>query len=208
MTATPFVPASPLCELALSARDGDRSALDRLLGKLYERVPGLVRCQLVRVNAWLDASALEDVVQEVMVAVARRDVPRFDETRGSFATLLAYRIRWCLADHLRRLCRRSETVNVEDEAEVLAAPETCEPEQALSAARAELRLLVLQSEVEDALADQPRARQAVVAHDIEGKRLEDIAQELDAHTSTACRQRQKGLRLLAERLPDVWRQAA
>jgi len=150
-------------------------------------------------------------VQEVVLAVVQKDLPRFAPELGTFATLIRFRVRWCIADALRQACRRSARewlASDESELSEAAAPVIDQPDERMALARAELRLLVLRDEVEAALADVPAARDAVVWHDFDGMRLQDIAAEMSVHTSNACRQRKKGLRLLAERLPAELREAA
>lgn len=214
--ATPLAPAptapfSDLCALAVRAAADEPGAVERLARELYELVPGTLRGVLSRRGFVLDAQAREDVVQEVVWKLVDRDLPRFDATRGTFATLIRYRVRWCLADALRGASRRSENeLFTWEEEELCDAPAPVEerPDERLERAQVELRLLVLRDDVERVLADEPAARRAVVRHDLDGVKLADVAGELQVHTSNACRQRQKGLRLLAERLPAELREAA
>ena len=94
-TAARTTTRPPLDALALAAREGDARAMEQLLGKLTARVRPLVRHKVSLLGAGvLSIDDAEDVVQEVVLAAWRFDVPRFRPELGSFSTFLSRRLAW------------------------------------------------------------------------------------------------------------------
>jgi RNA polymerase sigma-70 factor, ECF subfamily len=93
--------------LVVAARGGDRSALDELLRRHFDRIYGV--CRRLAGN---DADAL-DATQEALLSVVR-GLPGFDG-RAAFSTW-CYRVATnaCL-DELRRRARRPRLIDPEDE---------------------------------------------------------------------------------------------
>ena len=169
--------------LLVAARDGDRTALDRLLRREQPRIYAL--CRRLAGN---DADAL-DATQEALIAIVR-GLPRFDG-RAAFSTW-SYRVATnaCL-DELRRRSRRP--VPVEDDARVErpvagAAPGTAEQvadRLALDQALARLT---------------PEFRAVVVLRDVAGLDYAAIAEALDLPPGTVRSRIARGRAQLAEHL--------
>ena len=155
-------------ELVISAQAGDRSALDALLRRHYNRLFALCR----RLTGH-DADAA-DACQEALLAIVR-GLPRFD-ARSSFGTW-AYRVATNAAlDELRRRRRRPAPGLPENEpARAGGRSPPVDP-----AERTAARL-----DVDTALAAlAPEFRAAVVLRDLCGLSYEEIAETLNVPPGT------------------------
>lgn len=167
--------------LVTAANGGDRSALDRLLERHYDRIYGL--CRRIAGN---DADAL-DATQEALLAVVR-GLPRFDG-RAAFSTW-AYRVATnaCL-DELRRRARRPEPVDPAGSADATPAQPPLDQ-------RVTDRLAI-----DDAVAELPEEfRTAVVLRDVLGLDYAEIAAVLDIPPGTVRSRIARGRRALAASL--------
>ncbi|MCC7070109.1 MAG: RNA polymerase sigma factor [Deltaproteobacteria bacterium] len=191
--------AEPLDELALAARAGDARAMGTLLARVSARVRPLVRHKIALHGAGvLSIDDADDVVQEVVLAAWRFDVPRFRPERGSFATFLSRRLAWHVLDAVRQRARHGH-LSLDDQP--VEAAGDADPETLLASAALETSLQMLVPQLELALADLDDVERYVVQrHDLEGARLSDVASELGRNVSNACRARQRALRQLSKKL--------
>ncbi|MCC7108868.1 MAG: sigma-70 family RNA polymerase sigma factor [Deltaproteobacteria bacterium] len=192
-------PLAALDALAVAARDGDRRALQQLLAQVRARIRPLVRHKVGLLGAGvLSMADVEDVVQEVVLAAWRFDVPRFDPARGSFSTFLSRRLAWHVVDAVRS---RARHVHADIDAPGFEAPSATDAETLLATAALEQSLTLLVPQLELALAElSPDERYVVRRYDLEGARIADVAAELGKNPSKACRARQRALKRLSARL--------
>ncbi|WP_147652934.1 ECF-type sigma factor [Vulcaniibacterium gelatinicum] len=88
-----------ITELLDAARDGDRSALDRVLATLYQELHAMARRQLAGQHGHtLDATAL---VHEAYLKLATRNTARFDD-RAHFFAYAASAMRSVVVDYARQ----------------------------------------------------------------------------------------------------------
>lgn len=88
-----------ITELLDAARDGDRSALDRVLATLYQELHAMARRQLAGQHGHtLDATAL---VHEAYLKLAARHTARFDD-RAHFFAYAASAMRSVVVDYARQ----------------------------------------------------------------------------------------------------------
>lgn len=210
-TLAPSVSQDPVTRLALAAKGGDGKALDALLRALPQRLLGLVLRELKTQGRSLPRHEIDDVVEDLLVAAWRYDLGRFDVKRGSFLSFMRKRVAWRVGDAVRAHGRQRciELPERPEDGHELEAQDAG-PEERLSEGRRELKLLVFPGAVKDTLSrlQDAAAARAVVAYDIEGRALREVADELAVHPSNACRARQRGLRWLAENLAPAFREAA
>jgi RNA polymerase sigma-70 factor, ECF subfamily len=168
--------------LVLRAQAADREAFDAL----YERYVGRVYAICLRMCA--NGAEAERLTQDVFVRVWRRlRTFRGDSAFSSWLHRLAVNV---VLEDARSTHRRVLRVqNVED------------PGALESSASARLYDDDMRMDLERALADLPLgARQAVVLHDIEGYKHEEIAKQLGIAVGTVKAQLHRARRLLRERL--------
>lgn len=180
--AEPLGSADVLDRIAASAAAGSPYSLELLLGLIVDR--SLSAPAISRVVS--DRSAVEEIEQEVLVAVSR-SIHRY---RGDarFTTWLYAVARNVAVSHLRRL-----------------RPSTgLQPDDVLSEAdRRRMSSLVAERDtVRDAIDSlPPNLRQAVVLRDLEGLSYAEIAERLDLEINTVRSRLSRGRALLAVRLP-------
>lgn len=191
--------AASLDDLVLAARAGDTRAMHALLARVTARVRPLVRHKItLRGAGVLSIDDADDVVQEVVLAAWRFDVPRFRPELGSFATFLSRRLAWHVVDAVRQRARHGHA-SLDDQAHEAAGE--ADPETLLATAALESSLQMLVPQLELALADlTDDERYVVQRHDLEGARLTDVAAELGRNVSNACRARQRALKHLSRKL--------
>ncbi len=191
--------AASLDDLVLAARAGDARAMHTLLARVSARVRPLVRHKVSLHGAGvLSLDDTDDVVQEVVLAAWRFDVPRYQPERGSFATFLSRRLAWHVLDAVRQRARHGHASLESHEGEVAGE---ADPETLLASAALETSLQMLVPQLELALADlTDDERYVVQRHDLEGARLTDVAAELGRNVSNACRARQRALKHLSKKL--------
>jgi RNA polymerase sigma factor (sigma-70 family) len=187
--------------LAEAARS-DSDARDALLSELAGLLPRAVSRELGRRGCALSDEDIADVVQDILVEVWLKDLPRFDSALGTFLTFLKRRIAWRVMDAVRGRARCAED-SLEESAEHGFDPEAvgARPDELCESSAFELKLLVFEHAVADALEGDDRAHVAVVEHDLRGRPLREVADTLGVHTSNACRARQRGLARLKAALP-------
>ncbi|NND75228.1 MAG: sigma-70 family RNA polymerase sigma factor [Ilumatobacter sp.] len=182
---------TPLSDEALvaAAQGGDRSALDQLLRRHYDRVYAVCR----RVTG--SASDADDACQEALIKITRA-LPRFDG-RSAFGTW-AYRIATNASlDELRRRKRRPapHTVTEDDQREVV---------DAMAAKRVEA--IEDRLALDDALGELAEDfRAAVVLRDVIDLDYAEIAEILDVPVGTVKSRIARGRSALAAtlRLDDL-----
>lgn len=197
-----------LSSLAVLAQSGCPRARDALLKGLSGWLTKTLFREVGRRGLGLDDADVEDVAQEILLDVWRRDLARYQADKGDFLGFVMARVRWRLTDEVRRRTRHAaaslDELPEEHEPEAAAA----RPDEKLEAHARELTLIVLPSLVERALAGDDAAHRAVKGYDLEERPLRDVALALDVHVSNASRARRRGLSLLARRLPAAVRAAA
>lgn len=166
--------------VALAAAAGSTDALDLLLGAVDEspRTRAPIRRLL------LDADAVDDVVQDVLIAVAER----IDTFRGEarFTTWLHQVARFKAIDHLRRQ---------RDESSLDAQPVEPSDAERISS------MIATRTTIHDALADLPEHyRRAVTWRDLERLPYDEIARRADIPLNTAKTHVARGRALLARRV--------
>lgn len=209
VSARPAARPSPLCLLAARAQRGEQPALERLLASLSERLPSLVFRELGLRGYHLADADVQDLAQDVLILVWQRDLGRFDSERGGFLSFVRGRVRWAVADAVRKKTRQAH-VSLEDRQEegYELEAEGARPDETQERAERELKLLVLPKLVKETLACDESARLAVMGNDLERRTLAEVATDLGVHISNACRARKRGLALLQQRLPQELRVAA
>jgi RNA polymerase sigma-70 factor (ECF subfamily) len=173
--------------LVAAAQDGDRTALDRLLRRHYDRIHGL--CRRLTNN---DADAL-DATQEALLAIVR-GLARFDG-RAAFSTW-AYRIATnaCIDEHRRRARRPTPVDPADPTAELSAAPLTDD-------APGDDQLVADRLAIDEALHElSPEFRAAVVLRDVVGLDYAEIADVLAVPPGTVRSRIARGRAALARRL--------
>ena len=172
-------------ELVEAAQAGDRSALEALLGRNYDKVHALCR----RITG--DEQDALDATQDALLAIVR-GLPRYDG-RAAFSTW-AYRVTTnaCL-DELRRRRRRARPVAPDTAFDHLDADEPGAPASDQSS--------VDRLAIDDALrALSPEFRAAVVLRDQLGLDYAEIADVLDLPPGTVRSRIARGRRALASAL--------
>ncbi|MFV0307202.1 MAG: RNA polymerase sigma factor [Desertimonas sp.] len=166
--------------VALAAADGSAVALELLLGVVDEspRTRAPIRRLLV------DADAIDDVVQDVLITVAERIATFRGEAR--FTTWLHQVARFKTIDHLRRQ-RDEQSLDAEP-----FEPTDAERVSSMIASRTTIR---------DALAELPEQyRRAVTWRDLEHLPYDEIAARAHIPVNTAKTHVARGRALLARRL--------
>lgn len=199
-----------LSALAVAAQAGCVSSRDALLTGLSGWLTKTLFREVGRRGLRLDDADVEDLAQEILLDVWRRDLERYRADKGDFLGFVMARVRWRLTDEVRRRVRHLTTSLDEgaEEHEHEHEAEGARPDQKLEAVERELTLILLPSRGERALPDDTDARDAVRAYDLEERPLREVALTLGVHTSNASRARKRGLRLLSRRLPAAVRAAA
>lgn len=206
---TAVAPRSTLSSLAVAAQDGCLRSRDALLGALSGWLSKALFREVGRRGLRLDDADVEDLAQDILLEVWRRDLARYHAERGDFLGFVMARVRWRLSDELRRRAKQAAG-SLDEEGEEAHEPtvESDRPDEKLLSAERELTLIVLPSLVARALDDDADARDAVRAYDLEGRPLREVASTLGVHISNASRARKRGLHLLSRRLPAAVRAAA
>ena len=171
-------------ELVAQAQRGERTALDELLRRHYDRIYNI--CRRIAGN---DADAA-DATQEALMAIVR-GLPKFDN-RAAFSTW-SYRVATnaCL-DELRRRKRRP-TPGLVNEHDGWAAHQGDDPEPAFD------EQLVVRDELQAALNQLPEEfRAAVVLRDCGGLDYAEIAEVLGIPPGTVRSRIARGRAKLAE----------
>ena len=153
-------------DLVRRAQQGERSAADELLRRLYDRIYAV--CRRIAGN---EADAL-DATQEALMAIVR-GLPRYD-ARARFSTW-AYRVATnaCL-DELRRRKRRPEPTEIEDDAATWVATEAGFDDT-----------IVERDEIDSALAEIPEQfRAPLVLRDLGGLDYAEISDTLGVPPGT------------------------
>ncbi|MFZ9888543.1 MAG: RNA polymerase sigma factor [Myxococcota bacterium] len=194
-----------LTTLALATKAGDARACTALMRGLTSWLRATLFRAVHGRGLPLCEADVEDLTQELLLEVWTKDLARFDGTRGDFLGFVKARVRWKLGDTTRRASKNRETVTAE--LPETPAPHAC-PEEQIDAAHRELVLLTLPTVVDRVLQHDSAAHQAVRHYDLDGQPLKRVAQQLGVHVSNACRTRQRGIALLAERMPAALRLAA
>jgi RNA polymerase sigma factor (sigma-70 family) len=200
-------PRAQLSDLASLAQQGDEAALSRLLRALSARLPGLVFGELATRGYHLSEADVQDLAQEVLISVWQKDLGRYCPERGAFVAFVRGRVRWAVADAVRKRSRRAQVPLEREGGQELEAV-GARPDEVCAQTDRELKLLVLPRLVLHALAADDAACAAVVGNDLERRTLAEVAEGLGVHTSNACRARKRGLSLLQQRLPAELRAAA
>jgi RNA polymerase sigma-70 factor, ECF subfamily len=181
-------------ELVTAARTGDRSALDELLRRHYERIHAV--CRRIA-GSTRDA---DDAAQEAMIRIVR-SLDRFDG-RAAFGTW-AYRIATNAAlDELRRRGRRPSLHVVTDGGDERAW------EPADDRAHRDVESVVDRTAIDEALAELPEEfRVPVVMRDVGDLDYAEIADELGVPIGTVKSRIARGRRMLVEQLGDAGNRA-
>ncbi len=174
-------------DLVTAARSGDRTALDELLRRHYDRVHAV--CRRIA-GSTRDA---DDAAQEAMIRIVR-SLDRFDG-RAAFGTW-AYRIATNAAlDELRRRKRRPALHVVAD------GDDERSWEPADDRAHRDVEAVVDRTAIDEALAELPvEFRLPVVMRDVGDLDYAEIADELGVPIGTVKSRIARGRRMLVERL--------
>lgn len=204
---------SALLALALHAQAGDSHALDALLGRLHSLMRPWIFGALLKRGRFHCESDVDDILQEVLIAVWQTDLARFDPQKGHLLGFLRQRISWRVGDTIRRQARSRTDEWTETAEQNISLRENDAPDQKLEQINHEQKLFVLPMLLDGALTelaekDDAAAAHAVRAHDLEGRPLREIADDLQVHVSNACRARQRGLHWVSQKLASAWQQAA
>lgn len=205
-------PSSAPLEALWHRREHDANANAQLLRELLRVLRGLVGKDLDARGYFLDGDDVDDVVQELLIEVWEKDLERFDPEKGSLLSFLKTRVRWRVADQVRRLARRkSDSLDqaLEDENFDVVCPAPTPAARCLQHERQHQLLLVkaVATQTLDAMNDDA-ARLSVQMHDFQGAPLRDVAKALDVHPSNATRARKRGLMRIRKALPAPLREAA
>ncbi|MFT4773104.1 MAG: RNA polymerase sigma-70 factor (ECF subfamily) [Ilumatobacter sp.] len=182
-------------ELVAAAQGGDRSAMDQLLRRHYDRIYAVCR----RVTG--GAKDADDACQEALIKIAR-NLPRFDG-RAAFSTW-AYRIATNASlDELRKRKRRPRlhSMNPHGDGSDSAGPEVVDPMAAKRIDAIDDRLAI--DEALGELSDDFKA--AVVLRDVADLDYDEIADVLQIPIGTVKSRIARGRAALAEslRLADL-----
>jgi len=174
------------------------------LAEVRHTLIALLESERARLRLAMSDAALDEVLQDLLIMAWKRDLARFDPALGTLGAFLRTRTRWSLIDRARREVR-----------EILFAPIDQLPEEAfcdnrraltyesvapcpdtlLAAVDEELRLCALDRALEEAIENMEDeiAHFAIVAHDLAGAPMQEVAFNLEVHPSNAGRARQRGL---------------
>jgi RNA polymerase sigma-70 factor (ECF subfamily) len=182
-------------ELVAAAQGGDRSAMDQLLRRHYDRIYAVCR----RVTG--GTKDADDACQEALIKITR-SLPRFDE-RAAFSTW-AYRIATNASlDELRKRKRlpRLHSMNPHSDGSNSTGPERVDPMAAKRIDAIDDRLAI--DEALSELSDDFKA--AVVLRDVADLNYDEIADALQIPIGTVKSRIARGRAALAEslRLEDL-----
>ena len=121
---------------------GDRGAESRFFLALRDALTLMCRRLLGRRGAMLSDADIDEVVQEILIAVWEQDLERYDTERGPLLAFLNARVRWRLKDAVRDLslhAERYEVMSPTFDAEL----EGSHPDEQLAVEQAERRLRLL-----------------------------------------------------------------
>src|SRR5262245_26450282 len=93
--------ARSLDDLAITAQAGDKGAIADLLCALLVRLKPLVTHRIRGGRGALRYSDVDDLVQDLLMAVWQKDLPQFDPSRSGFLTFVNRRVSWHLAERAR-----------------------------------------------------------------------------------------------------------
>jgi RNA polymerase sigma-70 factor (ECF subfamily) len=177
-------------ELVAAAQRGDRSALDALLRRHYDRIHGV--CRRIA-GSTRDA---DDAAQEAMIRIVRA-LDRFDG-RSAFGTW-AYRIATNAAlDELRKRSRRPQLQIVDDDDQ---GARRGGREQTDELAQRNVEAIADRMSIEAALRDLPdHFRAPVVMRDVGDLDYAEIAEALGVPIGTVKSRIARGRRMLVEQL--------
>jgi len=145
----------------------------------------IVRHEIARTRGFLSPDEIEDLLQELLVSVWRVDLARFDPARGSLMAFLRKRVRWQVANTLRKCVRQNEVYK--------AAPRQ-NPSDPHVHIESRERVRLLRNALDEVLAPRDADAALIIrAHDIEGIAMNDIALCVGVHPSQITRIRRRGL---------------
>lgn len=174
-----------------AARDGDREALDRVLGTLYDELHAMARRQLAgQREQTLDATAL---VHEAYIRLVGNRSARFGD-RAHFFAYAATAMRSVVIDHVRQRLSQKRGGDLERVTEI--------PEDADGALRLDEDLLALDGALERLSAVDPRLAQVVELRYFGGLSELEIAALQDRSERTVRRDWQKARMFLLASLDD------
>ncbi len=176
-----------------AARGGDRQALDRVLGTLYQELHTLARRQLSgQQNNTLDPTSL--VHESYLKLIGANGGARFED-RAHFFAYAASAMRSVVVDYARNRMARKRGGDLKRVAEI--------PEEAESSLRLDENLLALDNALERLLAVDPRLAKVVELRYFAGLSEQEIAELLQRSERSVRRDWQKArLFLLATMRED------
>src|SRR5690606_11978865 len=95
-----------LSSLAVAAQGGCPHARDALLRGLFGWLTKTLFREVGRRGLRLDDADVEDLAQDILMDVWRRDLARYQADKGDFLGFVMARVRWRLTDEVRRRTRR------------------------------------------------------------------------------------------------------
>ena len=174
-----------------AARDGDRAALDRVLGALYQELHAMARRQLAgQQSQTLDATAL---VHEAYLKLVGGRGARFGD-RAHFYAYAATAMRSVVVDHVRQRLAQKRGGDLERVTEL--------PEEAEGAIRLDEDLLALDGALDRLGAVDPRLAQVVELRYFGGLSEPEIAALQDRSERSIRRDWQKARMFLLASLDD------
>jgi RNA polymerase sigma factor (sigma-70 family) len=187
---------------------GERGAERRFFIALRKALTLMARRLLGRRGAMLGEADIDEVVQELLIAVWAQDLVRYDPARGELLAFLNARVRWRLSDAVRLVCQHAERYEVIT-ASFDAELEGSHPDEQLEVEQTERRLRLLPSVADEHLKKlrDPAARRAV-RESLDGASLRLIAQRLGQSPSTVTRARNRAIAHLREDVRFSMRMAA
>jgi len=176
-----------------AARGGDRQALDRVLGTLYQELHTLARRQLSgQQNNTLDPTSL--VHESYLKLIGANGGARFED-RAHFFAYAASAMRSVVVDYARNRMARKRGGDLKRVAEI--------PEEAESSLRLDENLLALDNALERLLAVDPKLAKVVELRYFAGLSEQEIAELLQRSERSVRRDWQKArLFLLATMRED------
>jgi RNA polymerase sigma-70 factor (ECF subfamily) len=171
-----------------AARTGD----DRAVGYLYDQI----QPALLRYLRWQQPSVAEDLASETWLAVAE-GLPRFEGDEAAFKGWIFTIARRRLADHRRRMGRRStRTMPAEALPQVLADDDPADLVTSRMSAQDAISALTTALPSEQA--------EVVMLRVIGGLRVEEVARVMGKRPGTVRVLQHRALRRLASQLRDVF----
>lgn len=187
---------------------GERGAEVRFFTALREALTLMSRRLLGRRGAMLSDADIDEVVQEILIAVWQQDLERYDAERGELLAFLNARVRWRLKDAVRELSLHAEryealTTTFDAELEGSHLDEQLETEQA------ERRLRLLPAVADEHLKKmRDAAARRAVRESLSGTPLRVLAGRLGQSPSTVTRARNRAIAHLRQDVRFSMRMAA